>query len=57
MSEKTNNKPLPPDVKRLLRKHNIRLAAVLSWKVYPSQVVVVVKSGHKLRLVVNDDTE
>ncbi len=57
MAEKTTNSALPPEVRRIFRKHGIRLDEVLSWKVYPSCVVVVKKSGHKLSLAVNDDPE
>lgn len=57
MTEKKNNNPLPPEVRRVLRKHGIRRAAVLSWKVYPTEVVVVKNSGQKLRLAVSDDAE
>ena len=57
MSEKITNNTPPPEVKRLLRKHKIRLAEVLSWKVYPSEVVVVKKSGHKIRLRMTNDSD
>ena len=57
MSEKTTNNTLPPEVKRLLRKQGIRLAEVLSWKVYPHEVVIIKTSGHKLRLAVTNDAE
>ena len=46
---------IPPAVRKQLQGQGIKPADVLSWKQYPTRLVVVLKNGQKLALAVQNE--